>query len=141
VVSVFLRTLVTVALLLVLPFGGMRVICVAESAESDDPASSTATVAAPHERELTECERLCPLHGIGISSPDSDSDSDSGSDRCALSAGASSLMAAAGIAVIRPLQPPPDPIVARTVYVDVARFAPEPVLPRFVPPPRSEASL
>jgi hypothetical protein len=134
VASQLVRTVVVGALLLVLPFGGMRVICIAES---EEPAATSSEAVAPPEQpkhEVTECERLCPLHATDSSS----SDSDSQTERCGLSAGASSLMAAAGIAVVRPLVPPPLPSIVRSVYVETGRFMPDPDLPRFAPPPKPD---
>ena len=113
------------ALLLVMPFGGMRVICVAA------PEEATDSTQASKAKALTECERLCPLH--------ESSESSSGSDKtdCALSAGASSLMASGTVALIRSIDPPLAPEPVRVEYTLSPRFAPEPELPRFGPPPKS----
>jgi hypothetical protein len=125
--SFSLRILVVAALLLVLPFGGTRVICIAAAEDTAGPAAPVARVEP--EREMTECERLCPLHDPDMSSSEG--------ERCALSAGASSLMASAGIAVMRPLVPPPMPTAVRTVYAETLRFMPDPDLPQFARPPKS----
>ena len=113
------------ALLLVMPFGGMRVICVAAPAEA---ANSTEEA---HSKALTECERLCPLHESSESSSSSDKTD------CALSAGASSLMASGVVALVRSIDPLLAPESVRVEYTLSPRFAPQPELPRFGPPPRS----
>ena len=111
------------ALLLVMPFGGMRVICVAAPEEATDSAEAS--------KALTECERLCPLHESSESSSSSDKTD------CALSAGASSLMASGTVAFIRSIDPPLAPELVRVVYTLSPRFLPQPELPRFGPPPKS----
>src|SRR5437762_1953894 len=103
-----------------MPFSGMRVICLST------PAQSTSSAPADPQ---TECERLCPLH-----QPSSEDGSD-----CALSADGFSVIAFAGVAVVRPLEPPQAPAIIRVVYAESPRFLPQPELPRFVPPPKSHA--
>jgi hypothetical protein len=116
-----MRTLLLCALIALMPFSGMRVVCVETPvAETDagtpvDPAS--------------ECERLCPLH-----QPPSDDGSD-----CALSADGLSVIAFAGVAVVQADEPAPAPDVARVEYAESPRFVPEPALPRFGPPPKPQA--
>ena len=110
------------ALLLVMPFGGMRVICVAAPQEAANSAEAT--------KPLTECERLCPLHGLSESSSSSDNTD------CLLSAGASSLMASGTVAVVRSIDPPPAPEPVRVLFTLSPRFAPEPELSRFGRPPK-----
>lgn len=104
-----------------MPFSGMRVMCV--STPVDESTSSV------HVEGVSECERLCPLH-----EPSSDKASD-----CALSAEGLSLIASAGVAVVRAQEPPQVPDVVRVVYSESPRFAPEPELPRFGPPPKHQA--
>lgn len=103
-----------------MPFSGMRVICLGTPA-----AESTSRAPDP----MSECERLCPLH-----QPSSESGSD-----CALSADGFSVIAFAGVAVVRPVEPPPVPAIVRVVYAETPRFLPEPERPRFGPPPKPRA--
>jgi hypothetical protein len=109
-------------LVLVMPFSGMRVICL----DSPADASNSSAPAAP---APDDCERVCALHQPA---------SGNGS-HCALSPDASSLLVFAGAAVVRPLEPPQVPLVVTAVYAEVPRFRPEPELARFVPPPEHQA--
>lgn len=104
-----------------MPFSGMRVICLGTPA-----AESTSS--APID-PASECERLCPLHEP---SPENGSD-------CALSADGFSVIAFAGVAIVRAQEPPQAPDVVRVVYAESPRFLPEPELPRFGPPPKPQA--
>ena len=117
----FWRTLALCALIATMPFSGMRVICVGT------PATESAS--RVHAEGASECERLCPLD---------DHASDEASD-CALSAEGLSLIASAGVAVVRAQEPPQVPDVVRVVYTESPQFLPEPELPRFGPPPKSQA--
>ena len=114
------RTLVIGALIALMPFSGMRVICLSAPAES--------TSSAPVDPQ-TECERLCPLH-----QPSQEDGSD-----CALSAEGLSIVASSGIAVVQVQVPPQVPDVAPVVYIETPRFLPEPELPHFSPPPKPQA--
>lgn len=115
------RTLVLGALIALMPFSGMRVICLGTPA----PERTSSAPVDP----VSECERLCPLH-----QPSSEDGSD-----CALSAEGLSLIASAGIAVVRAQEPPHLPAVVRVVYAESPRFLTEPELPRFGPPPKPQA--
>ncbi len=115
------RTLVLGLLIALMPFSGMRVICLGTPA-----AESTSSAPAD---PMSECERLCPLH-----QPSSEDGSD-----CALSADGFSVIAFAGVAVVQPQEPPPVPVVVRVVYAETPRFLPEPELPHFSPPPKPHA--
>ena len=99
-----MRSLAFGALLCVLPFSGIRVICI-ESPVPQGFSAATATQ-ADAERPLTDCERLCPLHPPeslqamhGNAAPSSDEESD-----CALSSDAAALQMLATIGVLRPAQ-------------------------------------
>lgn len=120
-----MRTLVLGTLLVILPFSGMRVICV--GVPTDVSPSNART------EQGTDCERLCPLHlpSVAPSSPD-------GSD-CALSSDASSLGIFASIAVLQPQEPLHVPLVVSAVSADAPRFYLEPALPHLGPPPKPQA--
>ena len=115
------RTLVLGELFALMPFSGMRVICLGTLAAASTPATPVDA--------KSECERLCPLH---------QSSSADGSD-CVLSPDGFSAIASAGVAVAPAPEPPPAPVVLRVVYAESPRFAPEPELPRFGPPPKPQA--
>ena len=118
------RTLVLGALIALMPFSGMRVVCLGTAQAPLTESASSKPVDAQ-----SECERLCPLH-----QPSSDDGSD-----CALSADGYSLIAFAGIAVAHTAEPPQAPGVARVEYAETPRFLPEPELPGFAPPPKPHA--
>jgi hypothetical protein len=132
-----LRSFAFVALLVVLPFSGIRVICVDPAAAGADPAASPETKAA--EETLTDCERLCPFHPPGSMRAlhaDSQSSSDEDAD-CALSSDAAALQMLATIAVLRPTQPlvVPD-VVSETPAAASAAYT-EPALANLAPPPKA----
>jgi hypothetical protein len=118
------RTLVLGALIFLMPFSGMRVVCLGTL---PPPSAESKPIAAAD--PLTECERLCPLH-----QPVPEDDSD-----CALSAEGYSVIAFGGVALMETPAPPQAPDVPRAVFVETPRFAPEPELPRFGPPPKPQA--
>jgi hypothetical protein len=121
-----MRRLVLGTLIVIMPFSGMRVICV------DSPEEAT-TSSAPS-REVSECERLCPLH------QPSDTPSSTKTDQgCALSADGCSLIAFASIAAFQPQEPPQVPLVVLAVYAESPRFCLEPELAPVGPPPKPQA--
>ena len=131
-----LRSLAFVALLVVLPFSGIRVICIDSAAAGADSAAVPETHAA--EGTLTDCERLCPfhppasmytLHADGQSSSDEDAD-------CALSSDAAALQMLATIAVLRPAQPVSVPYVVSDAPVFTSSVYSEPALALLAPPPK-----
>ena len=69
-----LRSLALGVLLFVLPFSGIRVICVESPAAGvDSDASPMHTETATEARPLTDCERLCPFHPPeSMQAPDAD---------------------------------------------------------------------
>ena len=112
-----MRGFVLSALLLTLPFGGMRVICVDASAPPE-PGS--------------DCERLCPLHHVSGTSGDSN---------CALSTDSSSLIVFASIVAVEPEQPASMPSIVSAVSADAPRCCLEPELAHHVPPPKLQILL
>jgi hypothetical protein len=132
-----LRSFAFGALLLVLPFSGIRVICI-ESPVAEVSSAGPATQAEA-ERPLTDCERLCPLHPPesleamhGDSAPSSDEESD-----CALSSDAAALQMLATIGVLRPAQPVAMPDVESDAPVFTSSVYSEPSLTLLAPPPKS----
>jgi hypothetical protein len=108
------------ALVVVMPFGGMRVMCV--------EAPLAATTAAVHAHD-SDCERLCPL-------PPAVANSGNGSD-CAMTVDNSLIIMAAAVAVF-PVQPP----LAHATFVqhefaDPSRRYLEPWLAQPNPPPEA----
>lgn len=121
-----MRTLVLGTLIVIMPFGGMRVIC------TDSP-TEVGPLSARGEH-LTDCERLCPLHPSPAPSSSTEDTPD-----CALSADASALSFFASIAVLRPQQPLQRPVVVAALYSDSSRLHPEPELAHLAPPPKPQA--
>ena len=123
------RTLVLSALIAIMPFSGMRVICI------DSPADPGSTSPAVQTETGSECERLCPLHqpATARSAPSS---SENESD-CALSPDSSFVSSVfAGVAVSRPGEPLQVPQAVAVLYADSSRFPLEPELAHFGPPPK-----
>ena len=136
-----LRSVALGMLLLVLPFSGIRVICVESSAVQDEPAAAD-TQAAAEERPLTDCERLCPYHppasvqGLhaDAAAPASDEESD-----CALSSDAAALQMLGTIAVLRSAEPLTVPYVVSDAPVYSTPFYAEPALIHLGPPPKARS--
>jgi len=106
------RNLVLSALLVVMPFSGIRVICVDANAPADT---------------RSDCEQLCARHhlsGTGSSS------------NCTLSTDSSSLIIFASTAAAGPEEPLCAPLVASAVFTDSTQCCPEPELAHRVPPPK-----
>ena len=131
-----LRSLAFVALLVVLPFSGIRVICLDSAAAGADAASPETQTA---EESLTDCERLCPFHPPA-SLPTLDADEQSSSEEdgdCALSSDAAALQMLATIAVLRPAQVISVPLVVSDAPVFTSSVYSEPALPLLAPPPKA----
>ncbi len=127
------RTLVLSALIAVMPFSGMRVICI------DSPADPGSTSPVAQTETGSECERLCPLHkpATARSAPSSSSENESD---CALSPDSSFVSSVfAGVAVSRPADPLQVPQAVAAVYADPSRFHLEPELAHLAPPPKPQA--
>jgi hypothetical protein len=132
-----LRSLAFAALLLVLPFSGIRVICIAPAPAPGDPAAAPRTEAA--EEALTDCERLCPFHPPGSvqalhaeEQASSDGDAD-----CALSSDAAARQMLATIAVLRPQIPLAIPQIVTDAPVFASSVYSDPALALLAPPPKS----
>ena len=126
-------------LLLVLPFGGIRVICVEPAIESSAAAARTAGESADSAQPLTDCERLCPFHppaDLHASDPDAAAADTARESDCALSSDAAALQMMGTIAVLRsaPLLAVPE-TVSDLVAVAPALYA-EPSLALLAPPPK-----
>jgi hypothetical protein len=115
-----LRKLLVSALLVVMPFSGMRVICLDPSAE--------ASTAADQDEQSSDCDRICALHRP--------IDSGTGSN-CALTADPSSLVIIAGSAVLPWKQPMQLPTVVLLQHDDISQLYLEPGLARLNPPPKA----
>lgn len=111
---------VALALLVVIPFSGMRVICV------DQPTEAVATTA--HIGSSDDCDRLCVIHHPANSGNDTN---------CSLSADASSLIVVAGIAVIPAEQTLGRPTVVPHTYIEAPQLYLEPGLAHRNPPPEA----
>ena len=136
-----LRSLALGTLLFVLPFSGIRVICVESPADADDPAAAE-TQAAAEQRPLTDCERLCPFHppafvqtldGDAAASP-SDEESD-----CALSSDAAALQMLGTIAVLRSAEPLTVPYTVSDAPAYAIAIYAEPALTHLGPPPKTQS--
>jgi hypothetical protein len=131
--SAVIRLSVAAALLVVLPFSGIRVTCYELPAESG---------AAAITHELTECERLCPLHQIGIAaSPAVDFQSGDTRNLCALTSDGAALdcVSYSAVAVVRAHEPPQAPVLAPSFYVASSRLHLDPAHTPAGPPPKSRA--
>jgi len=120
------------ALLTVMPFGGVRVICVDAPVPSSDREARVEAV--------SDCERLCPLHRP----PDTASDSEVGSDSrsasdCALSVDGASLSVVVSVAPPRPQVAFPVSLVAAELLTDTPHLYVEPAPAHLAPPPKSPA--
>ena len=125
-----------VALLVVLPFSGIRVVCIDSTAAGADPAASAESHTA--EGTLTDCERLCPFHPpASMQTLHVDAQSSSGDDAdCALSSDAAALQMLATIAVLRPAQLVSAPNVVSDAPVFTSSLYSEPALALLAPPPK-----
>ena len=135
-----LRSLAFVALLVVLPFSGIRVICIdspVPEGYSADPATHTGVAATT----LTDCERLCPFHPPGsVQAPHADAASTSDEDAdCALASDAAALQMLGTIAVLRPAAAVAMPDVVSDAPVLTLSVYSEPALALLAPPPKSQA--
>ena len=124
------------ALLVVLPFSGIRVICFELPAEE--------SIAATVDHEMTDCDRLCALHPTAAApspSVNSTSDNAGGREVCALTAGGAILdcVSYSAIAVVGAQQPADAPAIARSLHVDSSRLHLDPALAPAGPPPKQRA--
>jgi hypothetical protein len=140
--STLTRLFVVTALLVILPFSGIRVICV------ELPAEDSATEAADH--ELTDCEQLCALHRddetaalgsrlLALAKAQSpEPEAETMREVCALTADGAILdcVAFSAIAVVAAQQPEETPAIARNLYVDSSRLHLDPALAPAGPPPK-----
>lgn len=143
--ATLIRLSVVTALLVVLPFSGIRVICFELPAEE--------SIAAADDHEMTDCERLCALHredetpALGsrllalakAQSPEPRADTTR--EVCALTAGGALLdcVSFSAIAVVRAHAPAHTPAIARNLYVDSSRLHLDPALAPAGPPPKPRA--
>ncbi len=128
-----MRKLVLAALLVVLPFSGMRVVCVDSPTPVSGSAASTETV--------VDCERLCPLHppsDTPAMTPGTRSGTETGSD-CALSTDGASFSILATVAVLWPHESLEVPLAVSAVSAASPRFYLDPELAHVAPPPRPRA--
>jgi len=133
-----LRSLAFVSLLVVLPFSGIRVICIDSAAAGADSATPETHAA---EATLTDCERLCPFHPpASMHTLDADAQSSSDEDvDCALSSDAAALQMLATIGVLRPAHLVSVPYVVSEAPLFTSSVYSEPVLALLAPPPKSIA--
>ena len=123
-------------LLVVLPFSGIRVICIDSAAAGADSAAVPETHAA--EGTLTDCERLCPFHPpASMQSLHTDAQSSSDEDAaCALSSDAAALQMLGTIAVLRPAHLVSMPYVVSNAPGFTSSVYSEPALALLAPPPK-----
>ena len=108
------------ALIAVLPFGGMRVMCV--------QAPPAAPGAAQHEHG-SDCERLCPL-------PEASARSADGSE-CSMSVDNSLIVLAAAVATSPAGGATPAIVVPQHDFIDYPSLYDAPGLSRTTPPPKA----
>jgi hypothetical protein len=122
-----MRRLAAGLVLVILPFSGVRVICV------EVPADAAAPQAPSQQADdISDCEHLCALHHV----TSSDADSGSGT-RCALSADPSCFNLSGTLAIVPAYQPFTVSIVASAIAVDAPQFYLEPAVAHLGPPPKS----
>ena len=113
------RRLLVCTLLAVMPFGGMRVICL------DTPAESPTTAA---HADGSDCDRLCVVHHPARS----------GDTDCSITADPSSMMVVGTVAVA----PAADVLRAPSIIVYTCSEAPflylDPGLSHLSPPPKGD---
>ena len=135
-----MRTLVCGTLLIIMPFGGMRVTCV------DAPPGASGSIASAE--TLSDCERLCPLHkpsadpSVPSADPSVTAGTPSGTDTgsgCALSTDGASLSILGSVAILRPEEPLRVPVTVSAVPADGPRFYLDPTLTHLGPPPKPQA--
>jgi len=114
-----MRSAILGVLIAIMPFGGMRVICV--DGPADAPAAHATAAAAD------DCTTVCELHRA---------DGSRDGERCALSTDAASTLVMGGVAVMRPHMPLPLPTVTRVAVLDPRVPLLDPDLPHVAPPPR-----
>ena len=130
-----MRILAVGALLIVLPFGGVRVVCF-DSPRPEAPASSAEAEA------IADCERMCPFHPPADEPSGPAATSSSGSDEgtgCALSSDSMSVSMFGNIAVLRAAEPLQAPGGASPALVAAQHIYLEPDLSGVAPPPKSSA--
>jgi hypothetical protein len=110
------RNLVLSALLVVMPFSGMRVICVDAAAPADTDTRS-------------DCEQMCARHHLSGTGSTSN---------CTLSTDSSSLIVFASTVAAVPEEPLSAPLVVSPVFTDSTQCCPEPELAHRVPPPKPQ---
>ena len=109
-----MRKFVLCALLVTMPFGGMRVMCVDAPAPADTDS---------------DCERLCARHHVSSSTDGS---------TCMLTADACALLAFATTVGVGPDQPPADlGLDVSAAPAGESRVSPDPDLAHHVPPPKT----
>jgi hypothetical protein len=127
-----LRALPLGALLLVLPFGGVRVVCF-DSPRPEAPAASAKAEA------ISECERMCPFHPPADESSGPAMTSAPGAEEdtgCALSSDSMSVNMFGNIAVLRSAEALPAPTGASPALVAALHVYLEPDLSGVAPPPK-----
>ena len=127
------------ALLLVLPFSGIRVICVESPLAVDASASAGPAESHTDDAALTECERMCPFHPpASMQAPDAETGSATSDDdsNCALSSDAAALQMLGTIAVLGHAPRLVVPLVITDAPVEVITSYAEPALIHSGPPPK-----
>ena len=115
-----IRTLVLGTLVAILPFSGMRVICIDATADT----SSATEVSAGD----ADCERLCARHHVASTTTGA---------TCALSTDPCALMVFACTVGVGPEEPSSAlRLDVSAVPVDAQRFCLDPEVARRVPPPK-----
>ena len=119
-----MRKLSVLALLFVLPFGGMRMICADAPSTAHDPEK---TAFATQTTQDADCERICALHKPG----------DSGNEHCSLTGGDSALVMAIGVGGMTANHAvAPAPATADHAYLEFTPIYLEPALTLQSPPPK-----
>lgn len=126
-----MRRVLLGALLVVMTFSGVRVICVAPPEVPSHPVARVETV--------SDCERLCPLHPApGAASESGDrSDTERASD-CALSVDGATMTLVVTTVVSRPQVEFPAPVTVTASFIAPPPLYVEPTLAHLAPPPKPQ---
>jgi hypothetical protein len=121
------RKLLASALLLFMPFAGMRVVCV------DGPADATGATEQAERGVEADCERLCPWHPAESGSPVHSGDR---SD-CAMTADGASFVVMAATSVLPAQALLQADMIASEAHFEAPQLYVEPGLSHLSPPPKA----
>lgn len=121
------RSVLLWALVAVMPFSGMRVMCIDPPMSRPVPVEQAEQAAAPAPAEhASDCDRLCPF-------PRRTADDDA---ECIVNVAPSSLIVIAGIGLFQVQEAPRARAAPRYHFADSPQMYLDPALTRLNPPPK-----